>query len=161
MKTAERLLRQALGFAVFLLMVAMTVLMFCQSVDRYLIGSGFSAYDQLAKIGMVWLSFIGLPLVLLHRENISADLIRNVLSPRILSLRDLTFDIMIGIMAVMILWYGLPVMRIGAFQDIIGTPFTYWSIYLALNVSMALTALIAFARIGVKSRAIATSQDPK
>ena len=127
-RTAVHLLRRVLGFAVSCLMMAMTVPMFCQFLDRYLIGAGFSAYDQLAKIGMVWLAFIGLPLVLLHHENISADLIRNVLRPRILDLRDLAFDIVIGGMAVLILWCGVPVMRIGAFQDIIGTPFTYWSI---------------------------------
>lgn len=142
-----RLLRQALGAVVFFLMVSIAVMMFAQAVDRYLIGSGFSAYDQLAKIAMIWLAFLGLPLVLMHRENIAADLIAAWMGKRLKALRTLIFDATMAGLAAMILWYGRPVMRVGAFQEIIGTPFTYWSVYLGLNIGMLLTVIVLIARI--------------
>ena len=144
---AERLLRQVPCFVVFALMVTIAVTMFAQAMDRYLIGSGFSAYDQLAKIAMIWLAFLGLPLVLMHRENIAADLIADMLGDGPRKLRNLIFDIVMAALAAIILWHGRPVMRVGAFQDIIGTPFTYWSVYLGLNIGMALTVVVLVARI--------------
>jgi len=144
---AERLLRQVLCFVVFGLMVIIAVAMFAQAVDRYIIGSGFSAYDQLAKIAMIWLAFLGLPLVLMHRENIAADLLSDLLGEGPRKIRNLIFDIMMATLAAIVLWHGRPVMRVGAFQDIIGTPFTYWSVYLGLNIGMALSVVVLVARI--------------
>nr|WP_309501597.1 TRAP transporter small permease subunit [uncultured Roseovarius sp.] len=144
---AERLLRQVLCFVVFVLMVIIAVTMFAQAMDRYIIGSGFSAYDQLAKIAMIWLAFLGLPLVLMHRENIAADLLSDFLGEGARKFRNLLFDIMMAMLATVVLWHGQPVMRVGAFQDIIGTPFTYWSVYCGLNIGMALTVVVLVARI--------------
>ncbi|WP_420726119.1 TRAP transporter small permease [Hwanghaeella sp. LZ110] len=146
-RSVAMLFKDVLGLAVFLLTVIILVAMFLQALDRYLIGSGFSAYDQLAKIAMVWLAFLGFPLALLHRQTVAADLVQGILHPYVVRIRGLVFDALIAVLAASLVWFGAPVMRVGAFQEIIGTPFTYWSIYLGLNIGMGLVVLILVCRI--------------
>ncbi|MBP0439980.1 TRAP transporter small permease [Tianweitania sediminis] len=145
-RTATNVLRTVLTVSISLLLAFILLLMFAQAADRYLVGSGFSAYEQYSKIALVWLVFLGFPVAILHYESITADLIAHYLSERMLGVRDLIFNFVMAAMAGLLLFYGLPVMRVGSFMEILGTPFTYWSIYLSFNLGMALIILILVAR---------------
>lgn len=145
-RAAAYVLRIVLTVTISLLLAFILLLMFAQAVDRYLVASGFSAYEQYSKMALVWLVFLGFPLALLHYESITADLIAHYLSERMLWIRNLIFDLAMAAMAGLLLLYGLPVMRVGSFMEILGTPFTYWSIYLSFNLGMVLVILILVTR---------------
>lgn len=131
---------------VILMLVTLTA-MFAQAVDRYFIHSTIFAYDQIAKISMIWLCFLGLPVVFLKRVNISADLIVELLPKKLVIIRTILFDFIIMFLAIVLVWFGLPVMEVGAFLDIVGVPLTYWSVYLSFNIGMALLVIIKLTQI--------------
>ena len=138
--------RILVALVVILMLITLSA-MFMQVIDRYLIHSTIIAYDQIAKVSMIWLCSLGLPVVFIRNMNVTADLIEDLLPAKILHFRSIFFDLIITGMATTLLVFGLPVMEVGGFQDIIGVPLTYWSIYLAVNISMALLAIICSTRI--------------
>jgi TRAP-type C4-dicarboxylate transport system permease small subunit len=120
---------------------------FAQVLDRYLLKTQFDAWDQLARIAMVWTAFLGAAMALRERRNIVIELIDAHLSPRLLKLRDRVFDILLLVLAVTLFIKSIPVVEVGMFQNIMGTPFTQAVSYAALTVSMALFILFLLLRV--------------
>ena len=77
-KGYERLLE----FIVVLLMVALTALVIAGAFFRY-IGSALSWYDELASIGLVWLTYYGAALAGLRGAHIGVPSLVNALPPKV------------------------------------------------------------------------------
>lgn len=118
-----------------------------QAVDRYGPHSSFNSYDQIAQLGLVWLTFVGNMLAVRDHTNIRVDLIDGMLSPAWLRIRNIVSDLAIlGLMAVIQvkIWR---LVELGAGQAIIGTPFTSAHAYLALAFGSMLCIVIVLVRL--------------
>lgn len=147
-------LNQAVVFASMLVVVAFT---FGQAVDRYLLKSSFSAHDQVAKIGLVWLVFAGTAAAYARGENLRIDLIAKYLPAGVLRWREAAFEAAILAVAVLVHVKAWDVIRVAAFQQIMGTPFTNVVPYSAILAGSAAIALSCLIRIGA---AFAAAENP-
>jgi len=116
-------------------------------LDRYLFKSTFDAYDQLARLSLVWLTFIGFALAFAENRSIRMEILSSALPPVMRKWRDTVFDLAVLALVGLLHVKAWRVAEVGAFQVIIGTPFTYaWS-YAAVVVATALLALFLVVRI--------------
>lgn len=144
-----------LGRLSVVLALAMALIFsFAQVLDRYLLKTQFDAWDQLARISMVWTAFLGAAMALRERRNIVIELIDAHLSPRLLMLRDRVFDVLLLGLAVLLFIKSIPVVEVGMFQNILGTPFTQAVSYAALTASMGLFILFLLLRVLVPNAPI-------
>ena len=128
-----------IGAVLALLMVlAFTV---GQVVDRYILKSSFGAYDQFARMGMVWLTFIGIAIGIRDRVNVRIELLNHLAPKRIRTAVALALDLVILCMAIVLVLVGVRLMDVGSFQTIMGTDLTYDAMYAALLVGMGLLIL--------------------
>jgi len=132
---------------VFAAMIVVVLFTFGQALDRYLIKSAFSAHDQVAKIGLVWLVFAGMAAAYARGENLRIDLIGKYLRPALRRAREMLFEVAILGLVILVNIKAWDVMRVAAFQQIMGTPFTNvvpYSAIVAGSAAIALSALIRF-----------------
>ncbi|CAB3854291.1 hypothetical protein LMG26858_01879 [Achromobacter anxifer] len=133
--------------AVALTLAMVLVFCFAQVLDRYLLKTQFDAWDQVARIGMLWCAFVGAAMALRERRNVVIDLIDRHLSDRVRRARDRLFDALLLVLAATLFYKGLDVVEVGNFQDIVGTPFTYAVSYASLTVGMVFFMLFLALRL--------------
>lgn len=133
--------------SVVLTLAVVLIFCFCQVLDRYVLKTQFDAWDQIARIGMLWSAFLGAALALRERRNVVIDIIDNHLPERVRKMRDKLFDVLLLILAVTLFLKGLDVVAVGQFQDIVGTPFTYAVSYASLTVGMVFFILFLVLRL--------------
>ncbi|WP_447921041.1 TRAP transporter small permease [Achromobacter aegrifaciens] len=133
-----------------------TVLVFCfaQVLDRYLLKTQFDAWDQVARIGMLWCAFVGAAMALRERRNVVIDIIDRHLPERVRRARDRLFDALLLVLAATLFYKGLDVVAVGNFQDIVGTPFTYAVSYASLTVGMVFFMLFLALRLLIPNAAV-------
>lgn len=126
-------------------------------LDRHIFKSSFDAYDQIARLALVWMTFLGFALALRERQTIRIEILESLLGPRARLVLETIFDAGMLALAVLLLVKGWAVAEVGAFQDIIGTPFTYaWS-YAAIPAASVL--LILFLALRIAGRLLGAEQD--
>jgi TRAP-type transport system small permease protein len=111
-------------WVVVVLMVSLVVIVSLQFIDRHFIDTGIAAPDQYARVGLVWLTFIGFAIAVRAAVNVRVDLIDAHLPPKIRSILEIGFDaLMLVLVAVMVpgCWR---LIEIGKDQDLLGTVFT-------------------------------------
>lgn len=144
---ADRWLCWVGRLAVALTLAMVLVFCFAQVLDRYLLKTQFDAWDQVARIGMLWCAFVGAAMALRERRNVVIDLIDRHLSDRVRRARDRLFDALLLALAATLFYKGLDVVAVGNFQDIVGTPFTYAVSYASLTVGMVFFMLFLLLRL--------------
>lgn len=116
------------------------------AADRYIYDAAFNAYEQIAKLALVWFTFLGFVLAYRARTNIRVDLIDGVLSARLRRIRDMAGDLIaLGIFGV-ILWKIWRLIEVGASQVVMGTPFSLDAAYLSLLVAAGFGTLVIIVR---------------
>ncbi|MBD9423378.1 TRAP transporter small permease [Achromobacter sp. ACM04] len=133
--------------AVALTLAMVLVFCFAQVLDRYLLKTQFDAWDQVARIGMLWCAFVGAAMALRERRNVVIDIIDRHLPERVRRARDRLFDTCLLALAATLFYRGLDVVAVGNFQDIVGTPFTYAVSYASLTVGMVFFMLFLALRL--------------
>jgi len=118
-----------------------------QVADRYILKGSFNAYDQIARIGLIWMTFLGAALALRERANIVVDLIDGYLSPKVVRIKALILDALSFALMILLLGYAFRLLEVGAYQTVMGTPFTYREVYLALVLGSILFIVFLAARI--------------
>lgn len=144
---ADRMVCWIGRLSVVLTLAVVLIFCFCQVLDRYVLKTQFDAWDQIARIGMLWATFLGAALALRERRNIVIDIIDSHLSERVREMRDKLFDLLLLILATTLFIKGLDVVAVGQFQDIVGTPFTYAVSYASLTAGMVLFILFLALRL--------------
>jgi len=142
---ADRIVCWIGRLGVALTLAVVLVFCFAQVLDRYLLKTQFDAWDQIARIGMLWCAFLGAAMALRERRNVVIDLIDSHLPERVRRMRNRLFDAMV--LAATLFYKGLDVVEVGHFQDIVGTPFTYAVSYAALTAGMAFFTLFLALRL--------------
>lgn len=136
-------LRWAIAFAAVVILVTTAA----SVLDRHIFKTNFDAYEQYARLGLVWLTFVGFALAMRERHTIRVEILNGILGPRARMWHETLFDLGILALSALLVVKGLAVAAVGTFQDIIGTPFTYaWS-YMAVPVAAALIGLFLALRI--------------
>lgn len=142
-----RLVERVLGWAIALLVAIALAIVTGQFIDRHFFDLPWDAPDQFARIAVIWLCFLGTALALTEGSTIRIDLLDHVLPARLIAWRDAVFDVvLLGMLAVLVV-KGWTVVRIGASQILLGTPFTADLPYSGLFVGAVLGALFVSMRI--------------
>ena len=136
-----------LRFGVVVALATVLVFTVGQVVDRHVLATGFSAFDQYARLGLVWLTFLGIALGFRERANIRIDLLDHVLPARFVRWKGLVLDALVLVAAISIVVVGWRLLEVGAFQVLMDTPFTYRAMYAAPIVGFVAMALFLAARI--------------
>ena len=132
---------------VVIALIAILVFTVGQVPDRYFFKSSFSAYDQFARLGLVWLTFLGIAIGIRERANIRVELLEHFLPPRLTRAMSVLLDVVVLLSAILVLVVGWRLLDVGSYQAIIGTPFTYAIVYGGLLIGMALLILYLILRL--------------
>jgi TRAP-type C4-dicarboxylate transport system permease small subunit len=141
------LLERVLGWVIMALMLIALGIVTGQFIDRHFMDLPWDAPDQFARITVVWLCFIGTGLALVEGSAIRIDLLDHVLPSRVIAWRDTIFDIALLGMLVVLAVTGWAVVKVGATQVLLGTPFTADLPYSALLIGSVAGALFVAARL--------------
>jgi len=117
-----------------------------QVLDRYLIKSTFDAHDQYARVGLVWLTFIGIAVGIRDRVNVRIELVHHLAAPAVRRWVSILLDLVTLAVAILLAIVGVRLLEVGSFQVIMGTPLNYDAMYAALLAGMALVALYLLLR---------------
>lgn len=130
-RTLDRVLRVLL-IAILLGIIAVVG---AQFVDRRIVDLPIAAPDQYARIGLVWLCFVGFALAIRHGVNIRVDLVDARLPPAVRRWLAIAFDIIVAVLVVTILVQCRRVIEIGSDQLLLGTPLSAavppWGLFLS------------------------------
>lgn len=133
--------------AVVLALVSILVFTVGSVVDRHLLKSDVLAFDQYSRVGLVWLTFLGLAIGFRERANIRIDLIEHFLPERIIRPKAVALDLLVLAVAGLMIAVGWRLLEVGAFQVLMDTVFTYETMYGALLLGLVLLCLFLCLRI--------------
>jgi TRAP-type C4-dicarboxylate transport system permease small subunit len=118
------LLDVLIEWVVVALMVSLVVIVSLQFIDRHFIDTGIAAPDQYARVGLVWLTFIGFAIAVRAALNVRVDLIDAHLPAKIRHILALIFDALMIVLLVVMVPGSWRLIEIGKDQMLLGTVFT-------------------------------------
>jgi len=142
-----RSLDRAANWLAALALAAVLLFTTSQVLDRYLLKSAFNAHDQLARIALVALAFVGIAIGIRDRVNVRIEVLAHLAAPRVNRIVQGVLTLITWGLALVLLVTGIRLLDIGASQPILGTVFTYRVMYASLLIGMAL--LVAFLSLRV------------
>jgi TRAP-type C4-dicarboxylate transport system permease small subunit len=130
-----RMLDRALRLLLIAIVVAIIAVVGAQFVDRRIADLPIAAPDQYARIGLVWLCFVGFALAIRNGVNIRVDLVDARLPIAVRRWLAIAFDLVIAVLVVTILVQCRRVIEIGSDQLLLGTPLSAavppWGLFLS------------------------------
>jgi len=151
MLTMLRRLEQGLALlgaiAVVIALLIVLVFTIAQVVDRYGLHVAFNAWDQIAQLALVWLTFLGIALAIRDRVNIRVDLIDTWLSSGVIRFRNVATDLLAIAVLTVVQVKIWRLVEIGGGQVIMGTPFTLSATFMALAVGSGLAIALLSLRL--------------
>lgn len=152
MNCALRWLDRLLAWFVAALVLALVAIVTGQLVDRHFMDIPIHAPDQYARIGLVWLTFLGFALAIRGNVAVRVDIIDHFLAPVVRRwvgiVSDATLLLLLGLLVVK----GWVVYEVGTGQLILGTPFTAGLPNAGLVVGVVLMFLYVFLRLIARCR---------
>lgn len=124
MSRGLRLLDVVVEWMVVALMVSLVAIVALQFIDRHFIDTGIAAPDQYARIGLVWLTFVGFAAAIRAAVNVRVDLIDAHLPAKVRFVLELVFDAMLLVLLLVLIPGTWRLMVIGQDQMLLGTVFT-------------------------------------
>ena len=152
MKQALRWLDRALAWLVAALVLVLALIVLGQLVDRHFIDLPIHAPDQYARIVLVWLTFLGFALAVRGNVAVRVDVIDHWLSPTARRLTGIVSDLVLLLVLWVVMASGVAVVRVGAGQLILGTPFNSGLPNATLVVGCALMILYVSLRLVARCR---------
>jgi TRAP-type C4-dicarboxylate transport system permease small subunit len=135
---------------VVLALLAMTALLFLNSVGRSVLNVSFVGGPALARLIVIWMTFLGAYLAVRLGAHITVDIVRQVLSERLLRVLPIPVGVIGALTTGWVAWLGaeFTVTRFAAEQidPMLEIPTAYF--YLPVPIGCALMA-IAFAQIAM------------
>ncbi len=140
-------LRRLLRWYIIMLMAALVILTFVQVVARYVMDSPFTSTDQLVRIVLVWLTFIGTVVAIDQNKSIRIETIEQLLPEKARHILAIFFDVVLTVLFIILSIKGYAVFIVGKYQTILGTPFSYQVMYAAAMVGTILMAVCVAIRL--------------
>jgi TRAP-type C4-dicarboxylate transport system permease small subunit len=145
------LLERFARVCVALCVVGVLCIVASQVVHRYFIRVPLAAPDEYAKLGMVWMAFIGYPIAYRRGEAVRIDII-DLYFPRLSGWLLLIFDIATLALAGLLLVKGWDLFMVGRGQQVLGTPFTAAWTYAAFVLGMSMVILFSLERLLIRRK---------
>jgi TRAP-type C4-dicarboxylate transport system permease small subunit len=143
-----RLARGLLHASVGLLIASLLLLVASQILDRHVAQIWHAdSPEEYIKVGIVWLTFIGLAAALADGETVRVEMLRNALPAPARRALDALFDLAVLAVIGVTLWYGWRVFQVGQMQDILGTVFSLAVPIAGLLLGFAACFLVVAARL--------------
>ena len=139
-------LDKLLRWYIILLMAILVVLTFMQVLARYAMHFPATGTDQMARIASVWLTFMGAAVAVGKNKNIRIEIIEKYLPEAVRNGLHLAFDLLLIVLLAVLSVKAYEVMKIGATQDIVATPFTYAAIYSSIFAGSVIMLLFLLVR---------------
>ena len=117
----RRLYERVLEAIVLVLMVALTILVIFGAAFRYL-GSALTWYDEIASIGLVWLTYYGSALAALRGAHIGVPGLVNALPPRFRLVAIVIAEAVVLIFFVLLAVYGTLVLIVLQGEHLVTLP---------------------------------------
>ena len=147
MRTVMYWLDRALAWFVAALVVGLVAIVSAQLIDRHFVDIPIHAPDQYARIGLVWLTFLGFALAIRGNVAVRVDIVDHFLPLSVRRWVGIASDLILLALLVMLIVKGWAVYEVGAGQLILGTPFTAGLPNAALVVGVALMILFVALRV--------------
>ncbi len=144
-----------LKWYIVFLMAALVVLTFLQVFFRYVVGSPITGTEELSRIALVWVTFIGAAEAVRRKKLIRIEVIEERFPPKLKSFLAAMFDYILMMLCGVIVVKGWESMEITSSQMIVGTPFSFSCMLLAVVVGCALM----FVYIGLRRFGHLISED--
>ena len=127
-----------LNWVLALIMTVMLVVVSAQVWYRFVLNDPLAWSEELARYLFVWISFLGSAVGVRMQVHLGIDLIDKVLSPRGRKIMTLVVHLAIQIFLVVIIYWGVRILKVVQFQKSasMGIPMTY--AYLAVPVGSGL-----------------------
>lgn len=119
-----RLLDALVEWVVVALMASLVLIVSLQFIDRHFIDTGIAAPDQYARVGLVWLTFIGFAIAVRAAVNVRVDLIDVHLPAKVRRVLEIAFDALMLVLLAILVPGSWRLIVIGKDQDLLGTVFT-------------------------------------
>lgn len=128
-------------WALILLLAAMSVIVFCNVLLRYLTNVSIPWSEEVARHLMIWLTFLGAGPVMRSGGHIAVDNLQDAL-PRAagIALRIVVATLLFAFFLVMV-WYGWAYMQRNLFQTTAATQISFAWIYAAIPVGGVLLCI--------------------
>ena len=117
----RRRYEQLLEAIVLVLMIALTVLVVLGATFRYL-GNALTWYDEVASIGLVWLTYYGSALAASRGAHIGVPGLVNAMPPRLRVVATLFAEVVVLLFFVLLAYYGTQVMIVLQGEHLITLP---------------------------------------
>jgi TRAP-type C4-dicarboxylate transport system permease small subunit len=117
----RRRYEQLLEAIVLVLMIALSLLVICGAAFRYL-GSALTWYDEVASIGLVWLTYYGSALAALRGAHIGVPGLVNAMPPRLRVIATLLAEVVVLMFFVLLAIYGTQVLIVLAGEHLVTLP---------------------------------------
>jgi TRAP-type C4-dicarboxylate transport system permease small subunit len=117
----RRRYEQLLEAIVLVLMILLTVLVIFGATFRYL-GSALTWYDEVASIGLVWLTYYGSALAALRGAHIGVPGLVNAMPPGLRVIVTLFAEAVVLLFFVLLAWYGLQVLIVLQGEHLVTLP---------------------------------------
>lgn len=131
-------LNRLLKWYIVILMVLLTGFTFVQVVARYLMRSPIMGTDQMARITLVWLTFMGAAAAIREGKNIRIDAIEKLLPKQVRTWLEIFFDLILMFLLLVLVVKGYEVLLVARSQEVLGTPFSYGVVCAAIPVGALL-----------------------
>lgn len=152
MLRALRFLDRLLAWCVAGIVVFLVVIVASQLIDRHFFDIPIQAPDQYARIGLVWLTFLGFALAIRGNVAVRVDIIDHFLPPPARRWIGIVSDVVLLALLCMLAIKGWAVFEVGSGQLILGTPFTAGLPNAALVVGVVLMILFVALRLVARWR---------
>lgn len=117
----RRRYEQFLEAIVLILMIALTVLVIVGATFRYL-GNAISWYDEVASIGLVWLTYFGSALAALRGAHIGVPGLVNAMPPALRVAATVLAEAVVLLFFVLLAYYGVQVLLVLQGEHLITLP---------------------------------------
>lgn len=141
MKTFEKLLLTTNRWVLILLLASMSCIVFANVLIRYLTDASIPWSEEVARHMMIWLTFLGMGMVLRSGGHIAIDNLQDALPERAAqAMRWFVVVTLAGFLCVL-LGYGLVYVDRTMFQTTAATEIPFGYIYMAMPVGCVLTLI--------------------
>lgn len=140
-------LARVAGWIVALLVVVILAIVGAQFVDRYFVDTGMEAPEQLARVAVVWLTFLAFALAVRDGATIRIDLLDRHLPASVNRRLTALFDLLILVLSGLMALDAWRVVEVGAMQELLGTPFTAALPNAGLLIGLLLVMLFTVERL--------------
>lgn len=138
-----------------LLIIGMTLVVSISVFYRYVLNHPLSWSEEITRLMIVWLSFVGAYMAMRENKHIGFDLLVSKFSPKAKALVSLIGNLLILVFLLVVFWEGISFSR--EFLNV-GMPYTNlpigWLYYSVFPVSGALMILQTFLSLGALWKSI-------